>query len=397
MAVDDLWYRAKRDADGNRVPSARHGRGKRWRVRNEGARTVLFDKKSDADRYDGVVRADLARGQYIDPQDGKVTVTDYAETWRHLQLHAPASAERAERIIRLHIAPTLLGPMPLARVRPSHLKAWVKDRAKVLAPTTLRSAYSGYVAPIFASAAADGKIGSSPCVNIRLPDVASGEYVIASPEQVHALAENLPERYRAVPLVVAGCGPRASETMGLEVESVDFLRRELHVRHQLAKRAGEPAHLAPPKTVTSRRTIELASVVAEALARHVERFPPEAREVEDRTDPRKPTTRTVRLLFTDDDGEPLDRKSWSRIWVPARQAAGLPAGFGLRDLRHYYATVLIYGGANVKSVQLAMGHATPTITLNTYVGYWPDALDRTRSLVDAALGGAQVRTEVTGS
>jgi hypothetical protein len=59
------------------------------------------------------------------------------------------------------------------------------------------------------------------------------------------------------------------------------------------------------------------------------------------------------------------------------KAAGLPSGYGLRDLRHYLATVLIYGGANVKTVQLAMGHTTPTVTLNTYVGYWPDAIDQT--------------------
>ncbi len=74
---------------------------------------------------------------------------------------------------------------------------------------------------------------------------------------------------------------------------------------------------------------------------------------------------------------------------PAARAAGLPEGFGLRDLRHHFATVLIFGGANVKTVQLAMGHTTPTITLNTCVGYWPDALDRTRSLVDAALSCTQ--------
>lgn len=33
-----------------------------------------------------------------------------------------------------------------------------------------------------------------------------------------------------------------------------------------------------------------------------------------------------------------------------------------------------------------MGHTTPTVTLNTYVGYWPDAIDQTRTLVDTALG-----------
>ncbi len=56
------------------------------------------------------------------------------------------------------------------------------------------------------------------------------------------------------------------------------------------------------------------------------------------------------------------------------------------ELRHYFATVLIFGGTNVKTVQLAMGHTTPTVTLNTYVGYWPDAVDQTRSLVESALG-----------
>lgn len=74
------------------------------------------------------------------------------------------------------------------------------------------------------------------------------------------------------------------------------------------------------------------------------------------------------------------------IWRRAVDTVGLPKGFGLRDLRHYFATVLIFGGANVKTVQLAMGHTTPTITLNTYVGYWPGAIDQTRSLVDGALG-----------
>ena len=37
-------------------------------------------------------------------------------------------------------------------------------------------------------------------------------------------------------------------------------------------------------------------------------------------------------------------------------------------------------------VQLALGQSTPVITLNTYAHEWPDALDRTRKLVDAALG-----------
>ena len=65
---------------------------------------------------------------------------------------------------------------------------------------------------------------------------------------------------------------------------------------------------------------------------------------------------------------------------------GLPKGTGLHVLRHYFASLLIENGASVKTVQMALGHSSPTITLNTYVHLWPDVVDRTRSLVDAALG-----------
>jgi integrase len=59
---------------------------------------------------------------------------------------------------------------------------------------------------------------------------------------------------------------------------------------------------------------------------------------------------------------------------------------GLHSLRHYFATRLIHQGASVKRVQLALGHATPTITLNTYVGEWPDTDQETSAIMDAALG-----------
>ncbi|WP_342751276.1 tyrosine-type recombinase/integrase [Actinopolyspora saharensis] len=78
------------------------------------------------------------------------------------------------------------------------------------------------------------------------------------------------------------------------------------------------------------------------------------------------------------------RNAWGA--KPAR--ADLPKGFGLHGLRHYFATLLIRAGASVKSVQLALGHSSPTITLNTYTHEWPEALERTRSLIDSALGSS---------
>jgi predicted component of type VI protein secretion system len=102
------------------------------------------------------------------------------------------------------------------------------------------------------------------------------------------------------------------------------------------------------------------------------------------------------------DGDPKANHASSGIrgiaLAPAVSADGVPELRGLHPgecqagepdqhgLRHYYATVLIHAGASVKTVQLALGHSTPTVTLNTYLHEWPDVIDRTRLLVDGALG-----------
>lgn len=57
------------------------------------------------------------------------------------------------------------------------------------------------------------------------------------------------------------------------------------------------------------------------------------------------------------------------------------------DLRHFYASALIAGGASVKQVQLVLGHASAVITLRIYAHLWPGEEDRTRTVMDAVLGG----------
>ena len=391
MPVDDLWYLRRRDpATGERLPSQRHGRGKRWRVRwvdpeTGQTRTELFGRRADAERHDANMHADISRGQYVDPREGKLSVAAYAEQWRRTLLHRGPTAERVERVVRRHVVP-VLGALPLSQVRNSHIRGWVKDRSQHLAPSTLAVVYFGTLVPLFNAAVIDRRIGISPCAGIRLPEIPDAKYHIARPDEVHALAHALPERYRAIVYLAAGRGWRGGEVFGLERNGLNLDAREVYVRHQLTVISGRTPYLAPPKTKTSLRTNELPAVTADALRTHLATFPGWPEEIEDETDPRAPTVRAAHLVFTRGDGRPIHRADWSHIWRPAVRAAGLPAGYGLRDLRHYFATVLIYGGANVKTVQLAMGHTTPTVTLNTYVGYWPDAVDQTRTLVDSALG-----------
>jgi integrase len=68
-----------------------------------------------------------------------------------------------------------------------------------------------------------------------------------------------------------------------------------------------------------------------------------------------------------------------------RKVKGLPAGFRYHDLRHYFASLLIVSGADVKTVQARLRHASAKTTLDTYGPIWPDRDESARAAVDAVL------------
>lgn len=73
----------------------------------------------------------------------------------------------------------------------------------------------------------------------------------------------------------------------------------------------------------------------------------------------------------------LDHNWRTRIWYPSVRAAGMDEIEGLRihSLRHHtYAGIAIANGADVKTLQSQLGHASGAETLNTYSAPWPERL-----------------------
>ncbi|WP_342216650.1 tyrosine-type recombinase/integrase, partial [Nocardia farcinica] len=64
---------------------------------------------------------------------------------------------------------------------------------------------------------------------------------------------------------------------------------------------------------------------------------------------------------------------------------GLPAEFSFHDLRHYVASLLIAKGADIKTVQARVRHASAKTTLDTYGHLWPDADESTRRVIAAVI------------
>lgn len=84
-------------------------------------------------------------------------------------------------------------------------------------------------------------------------------------------------------------------------------------------------------------------------------------------------------LFRTPLGRLWQRNNAGEEWRRIREAVGLPSEVTLHTLRHTYASNLIASGCDVVTVQRALGHAQPSITLNTYSHLWPSAEDKTRA------------------
>jgi integrase len=350
----------------------RSDRGGRWEVRYRDPdgrqRARLFDRKVDAERFAATTAADIARGAWIDPAAGRVTFGDYAGRWLAARVHRPSTAARLESQFRVHVLPRL-GDRPIGAVRHSEVQALVRALSETLAPGTVDN-IAAAVSGVFRAAVRDRAVAANPCEGVTLPRRPRPEVVPPSVEEVMALLDAMPERYRVAGWLAAGAGLRQGEALGLTRDRVDFLRRQLRVDRQLVTPAtGSPA-LAPPKSEASYRTVALADVVLDALSAHLAAFP----------------AGPGGLFVTYDDGRPVRRNRFGAMWRQSVARAGLPTAFRYHDLRHHFASALIAGGCSVKVVQKALGHASARETLDTYSHLWPDSDDLTRRAVDAALG-----------
>lgn len=245
----------------------------RWReYPGRPQKTRHFDRKIDAQQFLDGIRGDLAHGLYVDPAGGRTLFRTYAEEWRSCQVHRPSTAAQAETYLRLHAYPTL-GNRPMGAIRRSEVQAWVKALSTKLAPGSVEVVYR-WVSTIFKAAVGDRLIAASPCIRIALPKRADTEVVPLGVAEVEALAEAVPDRYRALIVFAAGMGLRQGECFGLTVDRVDFLRRQVRVDRQLiGVRAGVP-EFGPPKSKAGFRTVPIPEVVATTLAEHLARYGP---------------------------------------------------------------------------------------------------------------------------
>ena len=176
----------------------------------------------------------------------------------------------------------------------------------------------------------------------------------------------MPEHLRPAVLLGAFAGLRVGEVVGLRTTDVDFMRG---VVTPAIQNVDEPL-----KTKASRTPIPIPTELALDLASV--QFCGTERIVTDAIGGPSSTwaiQRANRAALNAVDPEAGER------------VLDLPDGFGFHDLRHYFASLLIAHGADVKIVQARLRHGSAKTTLDTYGHLWPDSDDSTRTAVASVL------------
>ncbi len=222
------------------------------------------------------------------------------------------------------------------------LRVWLANQADAGVENATLQRRVSCVKGFFAWALREGHLAQDPAARLRspkrsatLPRIPSLAQVSTAIESLaEAAAEGDPAALRDVALVelLYASGLRISEACGLKLGNIDFERSTVRVLGKGNKERtvpmGEPARHAVEQWLAARHQ----------LAR-----------------PDSPD-----LVFLGVKGGPLDQRVARRVVHAATAASG--AASGPHSLRHAMATHLLAGGADLRSVQELLGHASVATT-----------------------------------
>lgn len=338
------------------------GPDKRWRSKT-------FDRKIDAERWLRHQLSSVDRGEWIDPALRRTQFGELANRWLSTIVGLrPKTRANYESLLACHVLPQF-GDHELAQVNRVAAREWLAGlQAAGLSASRTRQARQ-VLSSILELAVDGGYLSANPARGLKVQGGQEREMLHLDATQVRDLVDAIEDLRPGSGLLVqvlAYGGLRWGEAVVLRRGRCDLLRSKLMVRESLSEVRGH-LYFGPTKTHED-RVIVLPKFLREALAVHLAQYVPSEPDA---------------LVFTSPKGEPLRISNWRRrVWRPACEAAGMPEGLRIHDLRHTAASLLVSAGANVKVVQRHLGHSTATQTLDRYAHLFTEDLEAVAERLD---------------
>ncbi|MEW9554534.1 tyrosine-type recombinase/integrase [Nonomuraea sp. NPDC050783] len=358
-----------------------------------------YERKGDAERALSLIEAEIIKGQWIDPERGKVKLQEYAQTWiKERPGLRPRTIDLYTWTLNKHITP-YLGGVQLGKLSTAMIRQWRTELlGKGVSAGMVAKAYRLLRAVLMTAANDDGIIQRNPC-RIRGADAEhAAERPVLTVSQVFELADRVgrrpignvrkvadevyrlrfqrngamrthretfrnrseaeralwemaasgkadseqDRRFRAMILLATFASLRWGEISALRRMDVDLDGRNVRVRVAFVERSTGGLILGPPKSKAGRRTVGIPESIVPILREHMDTY------VRDEPDA---------LMFPGAKGGPLRRSGFNTRtrWVDVVKDMGLP-GLHFHDLRHTGNMLAAESGAGLKDLMARMGH-----------------------------------------
>ncbi|MEC5149539.1 tyrosine-type recombinase/integrase [Cryobacterium sp. GrIS_2_6] len=212
-------------------------------------------------------------------------------------------------------------------------------------------------------------VPANVALELELPRAQKRKNLYLTHGDVFELADAIRPESRTIVLFLAYTGLRFGEAAALTIGDLDLPRRRINLRTSVTEVLGV-METGPTKSKRS-RSVPMPAFIADLVA-----------------------TQTAgrlkaELVFPGNSGSPIRLNNWRprtfNVAIAAVNAARAEAAHGKpfepfpkvtpHDLRHAAASLAIHAGANVKSVQRMLGHASAAVTLDIYADLFEDDLD----------------------
>ncbi|MBI3245885.1 MAG: tyrosine-type recombinase/integrase [Deltaproteobacteria bacterium] len=314
------------------------------------------------------IQARIAKGEFLGLVEERITFKELAE--RYLTTHvasslSPTTRTRHEGIIHTHLIPRF-GDKRLAAIMPRDIEEYRAERAARVAPATVNNEFNR-LRHMFGMAVRWSYVKANPCKGVKELKEPPGRIRYLTAEEYEQLLRALdPDTLRENPynagrelspllniylrpivLVALHSGLRRSEILSLRRQNIDWQNRRMFVEHT---KNGE------------RRVIPMNDTLYETLRRLPARLDSE-------------------MLFPD-----VKLGMVTAAFRRAVKRAQLP-DFHFHDLRHCFASYLTMGGANLRAVQMLLGHKDVRMTIR-YSHLSPEHLQGAVKVLDGVFSSA---------
>ena len=329
---------------------------KRWQASYIGpdaarhSATTTFDAKSDAEGWLAAEHRLIASDGWTPPKSraersaAPAPFAAYADAWLVHRDLKPRTRAHYRQLLDGMILDRFRG-VEVGAIRPDMIRTWHSslDPSK---PVVRAHAYS-LVRSILMTAVDDELLAANPC-HIRGAGSARRKHQpkAATLEQLAAISDAMPARYKLMPILAAWCALRFGEITELRRGDIDVTGAVIHVRRGVVRADGKVI-VGDTKSEAGARDVDIPPHLLPLIADHRTHHAAPGRDG---------------LMFPATSGGHMSPSSLYRVYHPAREKAGRP-DLRFHDLRHTGAVLAAATGATLAELMARLGHSTPSAAM----------------------------------